>query len=303
VNRFKEWGAFLFLGGFAWGTSFLWIKIGVEELTPFTLVFYRLVFGVAAIWVLLWFQRSKIDIPRMKLGRMALLGLMNTAIPFTLITWSETRIDSGLAGILNGTAPLFTIVIAHLFLHDEKIQVSKVIGLIIGFFGLITLLSRDIDAVGLKGNLWGQLATLLAAIFYAGSSVFVRRSLKDQHPILIATVTLTSAFIYLAILTPFVEKPLSMPHLSITWIAVAWLGIIGTALSYQLYFYLIQTWGPTRSILVTYVFPVVAVILGIIFLGEELHWKLIVGGSLIIGGIAAVNYQREKTSKYIGEKH
>jgi drug/metabolite transporter (DMT)-like permease len=303
VNRLKEWGAFLFLGGFAWGTSFLWIKIGVEELGPFTLVTHRLVFGVAVIWVLLWFQRSKIDIHRMKLGKMALLGLMNTAIPFTLITWSETRIDSGLAGILNGTAPLFTIVLAHLFLHDEKIQLSKVIGLIIGFFGLITLLSKDIGAVGLRENLWGQLATLMASIFYAGSSVFVRRSLKDQHPILISAITLTSALFIMAILTPFVESPFNMPRLTITWIAVAWLGIFGTALAYQLYFYLIQTWGPTRAILVTYVFPVVAVFLGVIFLGEDLNWRLVIGGSLIIGGIVAVNYQRKKEPQQISEKY
>ena len=294
MNRFKEWGAFVLLGGFAWGTSFLWIKIAVEEIGPFTLVVYRLAFGVIAIWLLLWVKGIRISLDKRVLGTMVLLGVINTAIPFTLISWSETIIDSGLAGILNGTAPLFTIVIAHFFLLDERIQFFKIVGLAIGFLGLVLLLSRDGGSIGLSGNLWGQIAILVASIFYAISSVYVRRNLKDQQPILIAAVAMSSALVVMGILAPLIERPFAIPRLPITWIAVAWLGLIGTAFAYLLYFYLINSWGPTRAILVTYVFPVVAVILGVIFLDERLHWRLVVGGGLIIGGIVAVNYQRRQ---------
>ena len=294
MNRLREWGAFIFLGGFAWGTSFLWIKVGVQEIGPFTLVSYRLGFGIAVIWLLLWLQRSRVHFNRRQLWKMAFVGISNTAIPFVLISWSETRISSGLAGILNGTAPLFTIIIAHLFLHDERIKLSRLVGLVVGFMGLTLLLTKDIRSVGLQGNLLGQLATLLAAILYAGSSVYVRRYLKEESPILIAVIVMTSAWVATVVLALIIERPFVVPRLPMTWIAVAWLGVIGTALAYQIYFYLIKTWGPTRSILVTYVFPVVAVILGVLFLREALHWRLILGSAFIIGGIAAVNYWKDE---------
>jgi len=294
MNLFKEWAAFITLSVFAWGTSFLWIKIGVEELGPFMLVMYRLFFGLVIIWPAILLMR-KADFSDLKpIAIMVGVGLINTAIPFTLISFGEQYIDSGLAGILNGTVPLITILIAHLALHDDRFSPQKGVGLVLGFVGLIILLGGNFAGYSITEGLWGQLAIVGASILYATSSVVVRRFLRGQHPLQIAAVSMSSAFVFISIATPIFEGGYAIPQLTETWIAVLWLGMIGTAIAYMLYFYLIQSWGPTRSTMVTYVMPVAAVILGVIFLNESLTTQIIIGGLLIITGVAAVNYRRRK---------
>ena len=296
MNTVKEWAAFIVLGAFAWGTSFLWIKVAVAEIDPFMVVLLRLFFGLVIIWPFIMIKRLKLNLEFKTLGFMALVGIINTAVPFTLITWGEKFIDSGLAGILNGTVPLFTILIAHLALHDDRISMPKITGLLAGFAGLVILMGGNLESLALSENLYGQLAVVLAAIMYAGSSVIVRRYLKEQPPMLIAGVSMTSAFIFMMLFTPITQGGYILPTLPITWLAVVWMGVLGTALAYLLYFYLIQAWGPTRSTLVTYVMPVVAVLLGVLFLGEKPTWQLVAGGLLIIVGVAAVNYRPRRNS-------
>src|SRR3970040_1651330 len=155
--KLKEWGAFALLG-LVWGSSFLWIKIAVQEIGPFTLVAFRLLFGLVGLLVIMRLQKQSFPRDRRVLLAYLFMGAVNTAIPFTLISWGETRIDSGLASILNGTVPLFPIVIAHFWLHDEKITLPRMTGLIVGFIGVVVLVSRDIGPQGVRGNIWGQLA-------------------------------------------------------------------------------------------------------------------------------------------------
>lgn len=290
--QWKQWGAFLFLGALAWGTSFLWIKIALQELGPLTLVTYRMVFGAATAWLLTVIVSRKIAATRGQLAIMVLLGLFNTAIPVTLISWSEVHISSGLAGVLNSTVPLWTIVIAHFFLSDDRFTLPKISGLVTGFAGVVILISRDLGSGGLAGTFWGQLAVILAAAMYGFSNVFVRRFLKGIHPLHTASVSLTAALVFMGIAAPLVEAPFAVPRLGMTWLACAWMGIIGMGLAYLAYFYLINNWGATRTAMVTYVFPVTAVLLGVIFLGERPTWHVFAGGMLIIGGIALVNLRR-----------
>jgi len=292
MSRWKQWGAFIFLGGLAWGTSFLWIKVALRELAPLTLVAWRMAFGAAGAWAILRLERRPIGIRGRELLYTLLLGLFNTAIPIALISWAELHIDSGLAGILNSTVPLFTIVLAHVFLHDERITWPKALGLAAGFIGVVILLGRDVGAEGLTGSLRGQLAVILAAILYASSNVFIRLRLRDQHPIHMAAVSLTSAFVFMAALALIFEHPVRVPHLPMTWLACGWMGLVGLSLAYYAYFYLLRSWGATRSVLVTYVFPVAAVILGVVFLGERPAWYVFAGGAMVVGGIALVNLKR-----------
>lgn len=287
--QWRAWGAFLFLGLLGWGMSFLWIKVALREIGPFRIVAYRMIFGAAAAWAITFFQRQPFTIRGRNLVYTLALGIVNTAIPFTLITWAETRIDSGLAGILNGTMPLFTISIAHFFLPDDRFSLPKATGLAAGFAGLILLLSRDIGPQALSGNLIGQLAVIVAAICYTAANVFTRLKLKGQHPIHTTAVSLTSSLVVLWIVAPLVESPIALPHNPMTWLACAWMGVLGSALAYQAYFYLINVWGSTRTAAVTYIFPVWAVILGVLFLGEHPSWQLFVGGGLVIAGIVLVN--------------
>ena len=289
--KLKEWGAFSLLG-LIWGSSFLWIKIAVSEIGPFTLVAFRLLFGLAGLLVIMRLQKQSFPRNRRVLLAYLFMGAFNTALPFTLISWGETRIDSGLASILNGTVPLFTIVIAHFWLHDEKITLPRIAGLFVGFIGVVVLVSRDLDPRGLGGNLWGQIAVIAASICYATAITFSRKHLRNQPPVVQSTMILLIADAFLWIATPLAERPMHLPALPMTWFALAWLGLLGSCLAYLLFFFLINAWGPTRASLVTYVFPVIGLILGIVFLKEVADWRLIVGSLLVVGGILVVNFIR-----------
>ncbi|MGH2523561.1 MAG: DMT family transporter [Anaerolineales bacterium] len=286
--KLKEWGAFAVLG-LVWGSSFLWIKLAVQEIGPFTLVAFRLLFGLVGLLVVMRLYKQSFPRERKVLLAYLFMGAFNTAIPFTLISWGETRIDSGLASILNGTVPLFTIVIAHFWLHDEKITLPRLAGLLAGFIGVVVLMSRDLSSTGLTGNLWGQAAVVVGSICYAIAITFSRRHLRGQPPVVQSTMILLLADAMMWLVTPLVESPVRLPALPLTWFAIAWLGLLGSCLAYLLFFYLINAWGPTRASLVTYVFPVIGLILGILFLRETPDWRLLVGSLLIVAGIVIVN--------------
>jgi drug/metabolite transporter (DMT)-like permease len=286
--KLKEWGAFALLG-LIWGSSFLWIKIAVEEIGPFTLVAFRLLFGLAGLLLIMRLRGQAFPRDRRVLLAFLFMGAFNTAIPFTLISWGETKIDSGLASILNGTVPLFTIVIAHFWLHDEKITLPRLAGLIVGFVGMVTLVSRDLGPEGLRGNVWGQFAVIAGSICYATAITFSRRYLRGQPPVVQSTMILLVADALMWIATPLVESPIHLPALPMTWLAIVWLGVLGSCVAYLLFFFLINAWGPTRASLVTYVFPVIGLLLGILFLKETADWRLLIGSVLIVGGILVVN--------------
>jgi drug/metabolite transporter (DMT)-like permease len=291
MMKIKEWGAFALLG-LIWGSSFLWIKIAVQEIGPFTLVAFRLLFGLTGLLIIMRLTRQSFPRDRKTILAFLFMGVFNTALPFVLISWGETHIPSSLASILNGTVPLFTIVIAHFWLHDEKITLPRIAGLIVGFIGVVVLVSRDFGAEGLHADVLGQLAVLLAAMSYATAITFSRKHLRDQPPVIEAAMVLLIADSLLWVVTPIVQRPFVLPTLPITWLALAWLGLLGSCTAYILFFHLINAWGPTRASLVTYVFPVIGLILGIIFLQETPDWHLAVGSLLIVSGIVVVNLKR-----------
>jgi drug/metabolite transporter (DMT)-like permease len=296
--KLKEWGAFALLG-IIWGSSFLWIKIAVAETGPMVLVTFRLLSGLAGLLVVMALQRQAWPRDRRVLLAYLFMGLFNTALPFTLITWGETRIASSLASILNGTVPLFTIVIAHFWLQDEKITLPRLAGLFVGFLGMIVLVSRDLAPGALLSNIWGQLAVIAASISYATAITFSRKHLRGQPPVVQSTMVLLIASGMMLLTTPVVEQPLNLPDTGVAWFAIAWLGLLGSCTAYLLFFYLINAWGPTRASLVTYVFPVIGLLLGIVFLHEAADWHLLAGSALIVGGIVVVNLRLRPRRKAV----
>jgi drug/metabolite transporter (DMT)-like permease len=286
----RSWGAFLLLGSI-WGSSFLWIKIALVEVGPFTLVAFRLLFGALGMVLVLAALRPSFPRERKTWAMLALLGLTNTALPFVLISWGELMIDSGVASILNSTTPLFTLIIAHFFLSDERMTVPRALGLLLGFAGIVLLFSRDVELEGFRSGLLGQAAVLAAAASYAGSSVFARRAFRDVPMLVQAAVPLFTADLLIWFGALGFESPLVIPERTITWTALAWLGLLGSCVAYLLYFYLINNEGSTRSTLVTYMFPVIGVALGVIFLGEQLDARLVTGALMVVAGIGVVNWK------------
>lgn len=290
----KHWTAFILLGAI-WSASFLWIKLALEEIGPFTLVAFRVLFGVLFAGGAVFLQRKAW--PRDWKGwyPFLLLGISSVAIPFFLITWGELSIDSAVASILNATVPLFTIVIAHLFLQDDRMSVQRVVGLSVGFIGVIVLLSEDLIA-GVHGSLLGQAAVILASIFYAASSVYARRKTQSAPGLVRGAAPLVSATVIMWLAAPVLESPFNVPQLPLTWIAILWLGILGSGLALILWYYLLHEIGPTRTGMVTYIFPLGGVVLGVLFLSEHLSWQLAVGALLIISSIVVVNWHSKRTA-------
>lgn len=286
--KLKDWAAFIVLG-VIWGSSFLWIKLALQEIGPFLLVAMRLLWALIGLVVVVALRRPVLPRDRSTWLKIALLGVTNTALPFLLITWGEKFIDSGVASILNGTVPLFTLIIAHLFLQDERMTVNRVVGLVGGFIGIVILMGRDVGEASFRSSLLGQLAVIAAAGLYASSSVFTRRQLSEVPPMIQSIGSVFVANMLLWLTTPIVETPVILPHLPLTWIALAWLGVMGTCVAYLLFFYLIQSVGATRTTLVTYVIPVFGVLLGVIVLNEQLDWHLALGTALVVAGIWVVN--------------
>ena len=164
--------------------------------------------------------------------------------------------------------------------------------MIVGFVGVVVLVSRNAGSGSAAGNsIPGQLAVLVAAASYATAATFTRKHLRGQRPLVQATMVVLIADALIWLTVPVADQPLRLPALPLTWLALAWLGLLGSCLAYLLYFYLINAWGATRAALVTYVFPVVGVILGIVFLQETADWRLIAGSLLVVSGIAIVNFK------------
>ena len=289
----KHWLVFILLG-IIWSSSFMWIKIAVREVGPITLVAFRVLFGLLFGVAVILIQRAAFPRSWKVWSPLLLLGITNVAIPFFLISWGERSIDSGVAAILDATVPLFTILIAHYLLHDDKMTWPKVLGLLIGFVGVIILMSKDIGAS--FGSLLGQLAVVMACAFYAGSSVFARRTTENTPGILRSAGPLVSATAVMWLGTFLVERPLKIPTLGITWIALLFLGILGSGLAFVMSYYLIHEIGPTRTSMVTYLFPLGGVLLGVVFLHEHLSWQLLVGAILIIASLAVANWQPSRVS-------
>ncbi len=286
----KDWLRFWLLG-VVWGTSFLWIKIAVTEVSPFVLVSFRTLFGMlglAAILAVSPSARPDRAAILKTLPAFVLIGLFNVAVPFTLISWAEKFIDSGVASILNSTTPLFSIVLAPLFLKDDPFTWRKAAGLLVGFLGVFVLLSPDLGQA-MSSNLLGQGAMLLATLSYAGATIYARKASQGLPAPYQSFMQLLLATVFMWTLTLASERPLHLPALPITWVALLWLGLLGSCLAYLLYFTLLHNIGPTRTTTVTYTLPLFGVILGAVFLGERLYVQSIIGGALIISGILVVN--------------
>ncbi len=287
----RDWALFILLA-MVWGTSFLWIKVALAEVGPVTLVSFRLLFGVLGLIAAALILRPEMPRDPIVYGKLALIGFINTALPFVLISWGEQHIDSGLASLFNASVPMWTLIFAHFFLADERITLDRLVGLLIGFVGIVLLVfSNQNGPINPAGQmaLLGSLAVLAAGMMYGGSAVFIRSNLKGVSPIVQPLGAVLFADIYVWVAAFTLERPIIIPSQPMTWIALIWLGVLGSALAYLIYFGLIQRVGATNVTAVTYVVPVVGVTVGAIFLGEAITWPMIVAGALVLMGVYTVN--------------
>lgn len=268
----------------------MWIKIALREVSPVVLVSFRVLFGLLFGIAVIIIQHVMLPGKFKEWVPLFILGITNIAVPFFLISWGERSVDSSVAAVLDSTVPLFTIFLAHFMLTDDKLTLPKLLGLIIGFAGVVLLLSKNFGTAS-SSTLLGQIAIIVASIFYAGSAVYVRKTTQDVPGILRSMGPLLSASVLMWITAFFSESNIRFPVLEMTWISLLFLGVVGSGLAFVLAFYLIHEIGPTRTSMVTYIFPLGGVILGVIFLHEQITWQLISGGGLIVLSLFAANRQ------------
>jgi drug/metabolite transporter (DMT)-like permease len=283
-----DWLVFLALG-FLWGSSYLFIKIGVDHgLQPFTLIMFRLGIGVALLAsVVAYFREPLPRDPRMY-GHLFVMGVVNIAIPFTLITFAEQVVDSSLASVINSAVPLFVIVIAALFLRGEQITVNRLVGLVVGFVGVAILVGLDIRNLG-SANALGEIALLGATISYAIGAVYSKAHVHGLRPMIPALLQVFFGFLVVSVLALLTEHPFASVPAPEALLAVVWLGLLGSGLAYLSYFRILQRWGATRASMVAYLLPVVGIALGALVLQEPIAPSTFLGTALVIAGIALVN--------------
>lgn len=282
----SDWFQLLLLA-LVWGLSFFFTEICLRDLGPLTLAAGRV--STAALALLALALLTGLRGPQRLADWLALLvmGVINNALPFSLIMWGQTSIDSGLASILNATTPLFTFLLAHLLTADEKITRRGLAGIAIGFVGALVLIGPGALA-GLGLQSWGQLAVLGAAVCYACAAIYGRR-LRHLSPIVAAAGMTSAAALVLLPLAAAWERPWTASPDAATWTALLSLGLISTAVAYILYFRILASAGATNLLLVTFLIPIAALLLGTLILGEQITLTALGGMLLIFAGLAVID--------------
>lgn len=283
-----DWILFLALG-LMWGTSYLFIKIGVETLPTFTLVAARLGTGLVLLAAVVAIAGERLPREPRMYGHLLVMSLVNIALPFALITSAEQSVDSAVAAILNGGVPLFTIVIAALFLHDEPITVNRLVGLAVGYTGVIVLVGRGLGSGDGPGAISGELALLASTASYGFGAVYARRNVRGLRPMIPALFQVGFAFVITGAIALLTERPFDVQWTGRSIFAIAWLGLLGSGLAYLCFFRLLQSWGATRTSMVAYLLPIVGIVAGALVLNEVVDAGVLVGTALVIGGVALVN--------------
>jgi drug/metabolite transporter (DMT)-like permease len=276
----------LLLISLMWGGAFFFVEILVDSLSPLTIVTARVGLAAALLWVIIGIRSIERPKGWAQWQAFFVIGVLSSALPFCLITWAQTRIDSGIASILNATAPLFVVLIAGATLSDERFTAGKLAGVMIGIVGVSVLIGPDaLQDIG--GSALGQLAVIGAALSYASSAVYSRRFAAMRiSPMIVVTGQLTMATLILLPIAIIVDGPQLPTTIPLTAIAsLLCLAIFSTVVANSLYFRLLETAGATNSAFAGFLMPVTATFLGVIILGETFTLLQIAGALLIAAGL------------------
>lgn len=293
----RDWATLLFLS-VLWGGSFFFIGIAVRTVQPLTLVLLRVTIAAAALWLLVRARGLTMPFPPGAARAFLILALLNNVLPFALFAWAQRQIPSGLASILNATTPIWGVIVAHLFTADERMTPARAAGVLLGFGGVAVLIGPDF-LKGLGAAALPQLACLVATLCYGLAGVYARRFRPmGIAPVAVATGQLSAAALMMLPLVLLFEPPwAASPPAPEAWAAIIALALVSTSLAYILYFQLVASAGATNSLLVTFLIPVTAILLGALVLGEVLAPRQFGGMALIGAGLAAIDGRLFRTRR------
>lgn len=283
----QDWFQLFFLA-LLWGGSFFFSKVALVELKPFSVVLGRVFIAAIALNIVVRATGQRMPTSLKMWGSFFVMGFLNNLLPFSLIFWGQTQISSSLASILNATTTVWVVLLAHFLTKDEKLTPNRISGVVFGMIGVVIMIG--VDALqGLGSNVIAQLAVIGAAISYAFAGIYGKR-FKEIPANVTATGQITATTVMMIPIVIIFDKPwsMSMPGLN-SWGALLGLALLSTALAYIIYFRLLSSAGATNLLLVTFLIPVSAILLGTIILGEHLDIQHIVGMGFIGLGLIAID--------------
>lgn len=288
------WVSFVLLC-LVWGSSYLFIRLGLRQLTPLSLVALRLLGGAITIGVFSLWRRQNMRVTQRQFATLVLVATINTSAPFLLISWGELSVPTGLASVLNSTMPIFSVVLAALVLRDEPVTLARAGGVILGFLGVIVLLSRDLVHGGIQWHgIAGQGAIVLASLCYAVGAVLVRRALRGLPSLVIAAYAVAISAIQVFALSMIFSRPEFGSFHLLTVVSILWLGVGGSGIAYIWSYSILEHWGAARYSLVAYVLPITGVTLGIIVLHEVFSSLILAGSVLVVAGVILASFAKAR---------
>jgi drug/metabolite transporter (DMT)-like permease len=275
-----------------WGSTWLFIKLGLSDLPPFTFAGIRFVIACAILFSLIAMRRKPLPRQRKDWGLLAVTGLLTFSLNYGLVFWGEQYISSGLAALLQSTMPAFGLLLAHLYLPQERMTPLRILGVVMGIVGVGVIFSNQLSVSGPRA-LVGSAALVLSALSGAFSNVLVKAKAKHLDPSVTAAGQMLFGLVPLLVLGFLLEgNPLRFHWTVRALISVLYLAIVGTVIAFVLYYWLIQHMDVTKTLLISLITPVVAVILGMLVLSEQLTWRTLAGGAMIISGIGLIVVRR-----------
>lgn len=275
-----------------WGSTWLFIKLGLEDLPPLTFAGIRFVIACLILFTIIWLRHIRLPAARVDWILLAVTGVLSFSLNYGLLFWGEQYISSGLAALLQATIPAFGLVIAHFYLPGERITGAKIVGVVLGIVGVGIVFSSQLSLAGGRAFA-GCVALVLSSFFVAYSNVLVKARGRNLDPAILAAGQMVFGLLPLLLIgIPLEGSPLTFHWTGIALISLLYLSIVGSVVAFLLYYWLMQNMEVTKSMLIALVTPVVAVILGMIVLHEQLHWRTVAGGAMIMGGIGLIVAQK-----------
>lgn len=278
-----------------WGSTWLFIKLGLDDLPPLTFAGIRFVISCAILFPLVWLRR--LPLPKTRGDWMLLVGtgVLSFSLNYGLVFWAEQYITSGLAALLQATLPAFGLILAHIYVPTERITWVKMAGVILGVCGVGVVFSNQLAISG-RLALAGCVGMVLSAFFAAYSNVLVKTRGNNLNPAVIAAFQMLFGLVPLLLYGIASEgNPLRFRWTTIAVLSIVYLAVVGSVIAFLLYYWLIQNMDVTKTMLISLVTPVVAVILGMLILDEQLSWRTLVGGAMIIAGIGFIVVRKSRS--------
>lgn len=278
-----------------WGSTWLFIKLGLSDLPPLTFAGIRFVIACAILFALIRARNIPLPASRRDWLLLAITGVLSFSLNYGLLFWGEQYISSGLAALLQATIPAFGLVFAHFHLPHERMTWSKTFGVALGVFGVAVIFSNQLTIAGEKA-LAGCVALVLSSVFVAYSNVLVKAYGRKLEPAILAAGQMFFGLIPLLLIgIPLEGNPFNFRWSPLAVVSLLYLAVIGSVIAFLLYYWLVHNMDVTKTMLIALVTPVVAVALGMVVLGEDLSWRTIAGGAMIMTGIGLIALRRAKT--------